>query len=77
MTCPNSTGLGESPYGEYDPIRVCSAGCKETNDKPARARLPIILELLGQLLQAWFTELEEGDARMLWAAATMCFFGFL
>ena len=27
--------------------------------------------------QAWFTELEEDDARMLWAAATMCFFGFL
>ena len=52
-------------------------GVKRLNDKPARARLPITLELLVQLLQAWFTELEEGDARMLWAAATMYFFRFL
>ena len=35
-------------------------GVKRLNDKPTQARLPITLELLGQLRQAWFAELEEG-----------------
>ena len=63
-------------YGEHDPIRVCVEGVKRLTNKPAQARFSIILELLGQLCQAWLAELKD-DAWMLWAAVTMCFFGFL
>ena len=69
-------GLGNPHMENMTQLEYVVQGVKRLNDKPTRARLPTTLELLGQLRQAWFAEL-EGDARMLWAAATMCFFGFL
>ena len=34
-------------------------------------------KVLGKLKEAWHTAPGEKDSRVLWAAATLCFFGFL
>jgi len=41
-----------------------------------RNRLPITPYILRQLKGVWFTAPENAAAKMLWAAVTMCFFGF-
>ena len=69
-------GLGNSHMENITQLEYVVRGVNRLHNKSARARLPITLELLGQLRQAWFAELEEGDSRMLWAAPTMCFLGF-
>ena len=52
-------------------------GAKRLASAPTRTRLPITLTLLAQLRCSWLTSRSGRDASMLWAAATMCFFGFL
>ena len=42
----------------------------------AKPRLPISLDILHKLRSVWLSNPSE-DTRMLWAAAAMCFFGFL
>ena len=46
-------------------------------DRPTRTRPPITLEILCRLKSVWQNWPNCRDASMLWAAATMCFFGFL
>ena len=45
--------------------------------RSTRSRLPITLEILRQLKAVWAARQGRRDAAMLWAAACMCFFGFL
>ena len=52
-------------------------GVKKLTGGPTRTRLPITLPLLAQLQEAWQASVSTKDTSMLWAAATMCFFGFL
>ena len=45
---------------------------------PKRAeRLPITPSLLVKLKEAWASGASKFDAQMLWAAASLCFFGFM
>ena len=48
------------------------ARCKQKG-KP---RLPISVKLLSKLKESWQREASQ-DLEMLWAAAALCFFGFL
>jgi len=58
-------GLGNPHMENMTQLEYVVRGVKRLSNKPVRTRHPITLELLGQLRQAWFTQLEEDDARML------------
>ena len=45
--------------------------------KKVKARLLITPELLLKMKQAWSQESGSREVAMLWAAASLCFFGFL
>ena len=53
-------------------IKATHARCKQKG-KP---RLPISVKLLSKLKESWQREASQ-DLEMLWAAAALCFFGFL
>lgn len=70
-------GLGSPHMENMTQLEYVVRGVKRLTNGPVRTRLPITFDLLGRLRQVWYTELGEHDATMLWAAAAMCFFGFL
>ena len=45
--------------------------------EPVSPRLPITPDLLLKIRQVWFNSHHHQDDAMLWAAALLCFFGFL
>ena len=71
-------GLGDPHSAEMPQLEYVSKGVKKmTAAKVARTRLPITSSILLQLRQIWQAHPCRQDATMLWAAACMCFFGFL
>ena len=66
-------GLPNMPQLEY----VVKGFKRSATYATSRTRLPITPELLCQLKLVWQRGQVLRDASMLWAAATMCFFGFL
>jgi len=71
-------GLGDPHMGEMPQLEYVVKGVKKMpTDRPTRTRLPITLEILCRLKRVWQNWPNCRDASMLWAAATMCFFGFL
>jgi len=71
-------GLGDPHVGDMPQLEYVSKGVKKmTACRSARPRLPITPSILRQLRQFWQTLPNRHDALMLWAAACMCFFGFL
>ena len=54
-------------------IKALQAKAKITN----LPRLPMTPELLARIKQVWTKTPHNPDHRMLWAAALLCFFGFL
>ena len=51
--------------------------CQARAGAQPRPRLPISPELLVKLRQVWLGEGRSRDGLMLWAACSLCFFGFL
>ena len=72
-----SLGLGDPKIGDMPCLDYVVKGLKRLTATPQRPRLPITPQILDQLREAWESQLHLRDASMLWAAATMCFFGFL
>ena len=71
-------GLGDPHAGDMPQLEYVSKGAKKmTASRSARPRLPITPGILRQLRQFWQARPNRHDALMLWAAACMCFFGFL
>ena len=70
-------GLGNPHIEEMSLLENVTHGVKRLASGPTRSRLPIILSLLAQVHHCWCVERSDKDATMFWAAATMCFFGFL
>ena len=70
-------GLGNPHIEEMSRLEYVTRGVKRLASGPTRSRFPITLNLLAQLHHSWCVERSDRDATMLWAAATMCFFGFL
>jgi len=71
-------GQGDPHLGDMPQLEYVSKGVKKmTACRSARPRLPITPSILRQLRQFWQTLPNRHDALMLWAAACMCFFGFL
>ena len=44
--------------------------------KKGRVRLPISIGVLGKMWESWHSVASQ-DTGMLWAAASVCFFGFM
>ena len=72
-----SLGLGNPHMEDMSRLEYVIRGVKKLTGSPTRTRLPITLALLVQLQETWQASQSTKDASMLWAAATMCFFGFL
>ncbi len=71
-------GLGDPRMGEMTRLEYVRKGFKRsTAGAPREQRLPITLGLLRQLKGVWSSWPTQRDAAMIWAAATICFFGFL
>ena len=73
-----SLGLGDPEMGGMTRLEYVVKGCKrKATNASKRTRLPITPVILGRLRVEWQKKSDTKDATMLWAAATMCFFGFL
>ena len=70
-------GLGNPLIQEMTRLEYVIRGVKRLTNGPTRTRLPITLRLLAQMRHFWCVGRSDRDSTMLWAAATMCFFGFL
>ncbi len=72
-----SLGLGDMNMGQMPQLEYVIRGMKRLARPSGRTRLPITPELLRGMQVAWQSHPNPKDAVMLWAAATICFFGFL
>ena len=70
-------GLMGPRMGDMPQLEYVIRGVKRMAQVRTRVRLPITLEVLKGLKWVWQKLPNQRDASMLWAAATMCFFGFL
>ena len=70
-------GLGNPHIDSMARLEYVVRGIKRLTNGPTRTRLPITVPLLDQMRRSWSTDRPSRDALMLWAAASMCFFGFL
>lgn len=61
-------------------LRLVQSGIQRTHSQQvpvsSRIRLPITPTILRQIHQQWSSRASEVDIVMMWAAATLCFFGF-
>ena len=69
---PGNQNMGQMPQLEY-----VVWGMKRTAKAQTRTWLPITPESLEGMRQVWQKHPNSRDAAMPWAAATMCFFGFM
>lgn len=70
-------GLGNPNIGSMPRLEYVLKGAKRRTPASSRQRLPITPHILLKLKQVWQKEPAKRDAQMLWAAACLCFFGFL
>ena len=70
-------GLGDPRMGNMPQLEYVIRGMKRKSQATGRQRLPITPEIMRGMKQVWQRHPNPKDAAMLWAASTMCFFGFL
>lgn len=70
-------GLGDPQIHSMPKLEYIVKGCRRLQANPSSIRLPITPDILRKLKGVWESHPSRGDAKMLWAAACMCFFGFL
>jgi len=73
-----SLGLGDPNVAGMPQLEFVIKGLKKKVAAGQRqARLPITPDILRALRKVWEADADRAGATMLWAAACMCFFGFL
>lgn len=72
-----SHGMGNPDMASMPKLEYVLRGAKKKIPASTRQRLPITPHILLQLKQVWKRDQAKRDAQMLWAAACLCFFGFL
>lgn len=72
-----SMGLGNPRINEMPRLEYLMKGVKRASPGGTRRRLPITPEILAELRKHWLKPPAGRDAKMLWATACLCFFGFL
>ena len=70
-------GLGNPNIGGMPQLGYIVRGLKRLTPVRTRKRLPITPGVLRCLKAVWKKESNRRNAKMLWAAACLCFFGFL
>ena len=70
-------GLGDPHMSEWPKLGYVIRGFKKRAVAKQRPRLPITPGILRQLKRVWEAMEDSYNGYMLWAAACMCFFGFL
>ena len=71
-------GFGDPEMGNMPQLEYVLKGMKRLGNSGTRQqRLPITPLILELLKQTWSGLENQDDTRMLWAASTLCFFGFL
>ena len=71
-------GLGDPQLSTMPRLEYVVKGFKRSATySVSRSRLPITPDLLRRLKVVWLGWQNRWDASLLWAASTMCFFGFL
>ena len=71
-------GLGDPVMVRMPQLQYVLKGARRRlSGRQKQTRLPITPEILRQLKRTWEQHPSKADARMLWAAATLCFFAFL
>ena len=73
-------GIGDLGIASMLKLEQVLRGIKRSQvgkGRKAQQRKPMSMELLEVLRVSWSKTPGEQDAKMLWAAATLCFFGFL
>ena len=72
-----SLGLGDPRMCEMPRLEYIIRGIKRCTRQQTRTRLPITPALMKNLRNFWRANRNDRDYAMLWAAACMCFFGFM
>ena len=70
-------GLGDPGICKMPRVEYVVKGAKRVKPGAQRRRLPITPEVLAKLREVWDRCPNGRDAKMLWAACCLCFFGFL
>lgn len=70
-------GMGDPRIAAMPQLEYVTKGYKKTIVTPGRTRLPVTMEIMRKLHEQWEQHPSRAVATMLWAAACMCFFGFL
>ena len=72
-------GWGDPKFGGMPKLELVLRGVKRTQamKNKIKPRQPITPDLSLKLRDVWLKGPRGGDGTMLWAAATLCFFGFL
>lgn len=74
-------GLPEpKEFSSLPRLRLVQTGIRRTHAQrvpaPAKVRLPITPAILYRIRDLWSSRAKDPDTIMLWAAASLCFFGF-
>ena len=70
-------GMGNPGIHSMPQVEYVLKGAKKTTPESSRRRLPITPTILGALKGRWKQDPNVRNAKMLWAASCLCFFGFL
>ena len=70
-------GLGDPGISMMPQLEYVMKGIKKSSPQSVRSRLPITPGILRDLKKVWQKMENKWDAKMLWAASCLCFFGFL
>lgn len=70
-------GWGDPKFCSMARLELVLRGVKRVQSTRVKPRLPITPKLLRELRGVWLGQTNNWDGRMLWAAAALCFFGFL
>lgn len=71
------SGLGDPLIHQMPQLEYLLKGIKKSTPQSTRTRLPITPRVLLDLKRVWQQADNKDEARLLWAAACLCFFGFL
>ena len=72
-----SMGLGDPHIAQTPQLEYVLKGAKGMSLSGNHKRLPITPMILQQMRKVWVDTTELWDCKMLWAASSLCFFGFL
>ena len=70
-------GMGNPTIHSMPQVEYVLKGAKKATPMSARRRLPITPAILTAMKSIWKRDANRRNAKMLWAASCLCFFGFL